>query len=50
MKIEVEKLRHAFIKTLVPHPEHEQEMMAHPASTFVNNPRLDDPRCIEPLR
>jgi len=25
-------------------------MAAHPVSTLVNNPRFDDPRCIEPVK
>jgi putative SOS response-associated peptidase YedK len=33
---------------LVPYPE--KEMAAHPVSTLVNNPKLDDPRCIEPVK
>jgi putative SOS response-associated peptidase YedK len=35
-------------KLLVPFPE--KEMAAHPVSTLVNNPRFDDPRCIEPVK
>jgi hypothetical protein len=25
-------------------------MVAHPVSTLVNTPRLNDPRCIEPVK
>ena len=31
-----------------PHPE--MEMAAHPVSTLVNNPKFDDPRCIQPVK
>jgi putative SOS response-associated peptidase YedK len=34
-------------KLLAPYPE--KEMGAHPVSTLVNNPKFDDPRCIEPV-
>ena len=29
---------------------YDEELEFYPVSTFVNNPRNDDPRCIEPLR
>jgi putative SOS response-associated peptidase YedK len=32
-------------KQLAPYPE--KEMATHPLSTLVNNPRFDDPRCIQ---
>jgi putative SOS response-associated peptidase YedK len=38
----------ALTKLLVPYPE--EEMAAHPVSTLVNNPRFDDPRCVEPVK
>jgi putative SOS response-associated peptidase YedK len=34
-------------KLLAPYPE--KEMAVHPVSTLVNNPKFDDPRCIEPV-
>ena len=34
-------------KLLVPYAE--KEMAAYPVSTLVNNPKFDDPRCIEPV-
>jgi putative SOS response-associated peptidase YedK len=38
----------ALTKLLAPYPE--KEMAAHPVSTLVNNPKFDDPRCIEPVK
>jgi putative SOS response-associated peptidase YedK len=35
-------------KLLAPYPE--KEMAAFPVSTLVNNPKFDDPRCIEPVK
>ena len=32
-------------RLLVPYPA--DELKAHPVSTLVNNPRIDDPRCIK---
>jgi len=34
-------------KILLPYPD--AEMTTHPVSTLVNNPKFDDPRCIEPV-
>jgi putative SOS response-associated peptidase YedK len=28
----------------------EKETAAHQVSTLVNNPKFDDPRCVEPVR
>ena len=35
-------------KLLAPYPE--KEMAAQPVSTLVNNPKFDDPQCIEPVK
>jgi putative SOS response-associated peptidase YedK len=35
------------VKFLAAYPE--KEMLAHPVSTLVNNPKFDDPECIEPV-
>ncbi len=35
-------------RILSPYPE--GEMAAYPVSTLVNNPKFDDPRCIEPVK
>lgn len=35
-------------KLLGPYPE--KDMAAHPVSTLVNNPKFDDPSCIEPVK
>jgi len=37
----------ALARLLAPYPA--KEMAAHPVSTLVNNPKFDDPTCIEPL-
>jgi len=33
---------------LIAYPE--EEMLAHPVSNLVNNPKFDDPRCIESMK
>jgi putative SOS response-associated peptidase YedK len=30
-------------------PLHAEQMISHPVSPYVNNPRHDDPRCVEPM-
>ncbi len=37
----------ALARLLVPYPA--EEMTAHAVSTMVNNPKFEDPRCIEPV-
>ena len=47
MKGDVPAAKQTLQSFLLPYPS--ELMMAYPVSLLVNNPRHDDPRCVEPL-